>query len=271
MFFSCGNPYKVFELHLCPIDLLLFSMRFFLLCGQLLSRHNRTSHITDAPRSMRHEPVSTSASTPMEPCPIQRHASPCAALFGFVPQRSCTIRPHCQRGADHGSGGIGWGGSSARGGLQTGEGVLHTPPLRKRRGFVEPPGALLSGFQWADPSRQKFHPENRFPPSQGCALRKLHPEYLGELFQHRPLLRRSATQYKSHGTYRTPLMKAFALNRRTTRFGAPSSRGTEHLRHHAGHGSSIHPFIRIRGTIPGSVVGPRGTDHRRVQLNHSTH
>ena len=143
MFSFCGNSYKVFELHLCPIDLLLFLMRSFLLCGQLLSLRSHTSHRTDAPQSMHHEPASTISSMLAEPRPIQRRAIPCAALDGLGPQRSRTTQPPCRRVADRGSGGIGQGGSSARGGLQTGEGVLRTRRHLGRGASIHPSGDKL--------------------------------------------------------------------------------------------------------------------------------
>lgn len=143
-----GNFYKVSELHLCLIDPPLFSMHFFLLCGQPQCRRSHTWRRMDAPQSMHHGPVSMPVSMPVEPRPILHHASPCGAPFWPVPQHSRTTQPPCRMGAGHGSGGIGWGGSSARGGVQSGEGVLSTtrPPMSKGAS-IKPLGDLFQGFQ----------------------------------------------------------------------------------------------------------------------------
>lgn len=147
MFFFCGNFYKAFELHLCPIDLLLFSMRLSLLCGRLLYPRSHTLHKMDVLQSMHREPFSMPFSKSKVPHPTQRHASPCVALSGPGPQRSHTTQPLCQRVAWYGSGGIGRGGSLAWGGLQSGEEVLNTVPHPMSRGvFIKPLDDLFQGF-----------------------------------------------------------------------------------------------------------------------------
>nr|DAV65860.1 MAG TPA: hypothetical protein [Caudoviricetes sp.] len=183
MFSFYGNFYKVFELHSCPIDLLLFLVHFSLLYGQLLSPRNHTPHRTDDSQSTRLEPVSTISSIPVEPHPIQRRANPCVALFGSAPQYSHTTQPPCQTVADYGSGGIGRGGSSARGGLQTGEGVLNTRPGRGEGASIQPPGHLLQRFQHAGTPGEAPNHQQRLLPRHSRIRHETGSQPFGEPLQ----------------------------------------------------------------------------------------